>query len=327
MSGLHTALQEITLVLFTTLVPSGAVAFILTGVPVLAGLVARRPPSAVPGAVPGHAREARRLEKALFVPILLVLVGLVASASHLGMPSNALYVLTKTGSSPLSTEVAAVVVFLGLASSYWLYSFALRPRRAVRAALLLLADLAAVASVASTALAYSVPTMITWSSPLLAAGLVASAFCAGPLVALSTLRAAAPALLSRRGRAGLCSLCAAGLAASALLMAVQGARLPGIGNYMTSTAQLAPGYWWMLAAHAALVAAGLGLCMSASRDGRRPAYSMRGAGEKTAAPSRALAASVLAALPCLAGAVLALAGVFVSRFAFYMQHLTVGLGT
>ena len=42
------------------------------------------------------------------------MVGLVASATHLGNPANALYVFLGVGRSPLSTEVFCAVVFLAL---------------------------------------------------------------------------------------------------------------------------------------------------------------------------------------------------------------------
>lgn len=110
MDGFSVALSEITLVLFTTLAPSGAVAYLLMSLPVLSGRVT------------GDA--ARRLNQLTCLPLLVAMVGLVASATHLGNPANALYVFTGVGRSPLSTEVFAAVIFLALAGVYWLYSFA-----------------------------------------------------------------------------------------------------------------------------------------------------------------------------------------------------------
>ena len=106
-SGFDTALGEITLVLFTTLAPSGVVAFICMGLPVLGrgASVALR----------------QRLNVFLGLPLVVAMVGLVASATHLGNPANALYVFLGVGRSPLSTEVFCAVVFLALAGLYWLY--------------------------------------------------------------------------------------------------------------------------------------------------------------------------------------------------------------
>ena len=106
MDGFSIAFSEITLVLFTTLAPSGSVAYLLMGLPVLAGRAT------------GEA--AQRLNHFSCVPLGITMVGLIASATHLGNPANALYVFTGVGRSPLSTEVFFAVVFLMLAGVYWL---------------------------------------------------------------------------------------------------------------------------------------------------------------------------------------------------------------
>ena len=100
-SGLDTALGEITLVLFTTLAPSGVVAYACMALPVLV----RSTADAV----------RQRINLFLNIPLAVSMVGLVASATHLGNPANALYVFLGVGRSPLSTEVFCAVVFLALA--------------------------------------------------------------------------------------------------------------------------------------------------------------------------------------------------------------------
>ena len=127
-SGFDTALGEITLVLFTTLAPSGVVAFICMGLPVLGrgASVALR----------------QRLNVFLGLPLVVAMVGLVASATHLGNPANALYVFLGVGRSPLSTEVFCAVVFLALAGLYWLYNFVEHPKPQLQRAWLVLAMLA-----------------------------------------------------------------------------------------------------------------------------------------------------------------------------------------
>ena len=92
------------------------------------------------------------------------MVGLIASATHLGNPSNALYVFTGVGRSPLSTEVFAAVIFLALAGVFWLYSFAERPHVGLQRGLLAAIDVAIVAFVVAVAFAYSVDTILTWSA-------------------------------------------------------------------------------------------------------------------------------------------------------------------
>ena len=141
-SGFDTALGEITLVLFTTLAPSGVVAFICMGLPVLGrgASVALR----------------QRLNVFLGLPLVVAMVGLVASATHLGNPANALYVFLGVGRSPLSTEVFCAVVFLALAGLYWLYNFVEHPKPQLQRAWLVLAMLAGAVFVAAVGCAYSV---------------------------------------------------------------------------------------------------------------------------------------------------------------------------
>lgn len=114
-TGFATAFSEITLVLFTTLAPSGAVAYALMSFPIIRGRLSDD----------AH----RRIDKALCIPLIVSLVGLVASATHLGNPANALYVFMGVGRSPLSNEVFSAVIFLAFSGVYWLYSFAVKPRR------------------------------------------------------------------------------------------------------------------------------------------------------------------------------------------------------
>ena len=85
-TGFATAFSEITLVLFTTLAPSGAVAYALMSFPIIYGRLSDD----------AH----RRIDKALCIPLIVSLVGLVASATHLGNPANALYVFMGGGEKP-----------------------------------------------------------------------------------------------------------------------------------------------------------------------------------------------------------------------------------
>ena len=86
---METALMEITLVVLTTLAPAGIVAYAALAV----WLVASRSPE-----------ECNAVSHWLIVPLVFPLLGFVASATHLGTPANALYVLTGIGRSPCSTR-------------------------------------------------------------------------------------------------------------------------------------------------------------------------------------------------------------------------------
>ena len=149
--GFSFAFEEICLVLFTTLAPTGAIALFA-----LSLIALRRPDDAAALA---------RLNLFMCVPIVVTIVGLVASTSHLGSPANALYVMCGVGRSPLSNEVASAVLFLGVAGLYWAYSFAEHPRVAVQRMWLVAIAATAAVFVGFVAIAYSHETIVTWNTP------------------------------------------------------------------------------------------------------------------------------------------------------------------
>ena len=168
-SGLETALNEITLVLFTTMAPAGTFALMIRGAFALKG---------------GRREEARAaLDRYTCVPLVIALVGLVASATHLGNPANALYVLVGVGRSPLSNEVVAGVVFFGVAGIYWLTAFSERPNLSLRRAALVLIEVTGALFVTAIAFAYDAETILTWRTVYVPAALWLNALVAGPIIA------------------------------------------------------------------------------------------------------------------------------------------------
>lgn len=289
MSGLATALSEITLVLFTTLAPSGTVAYVLMNLPVVFGWA--------------RGADHDRLDRFSCLPLAVAMVGLVASATHLGNPSNALYVFTAVGRSPLSTEVFCAVVFMAMAGVYWLYSFSVRPRRGLQRAAVIVIDLAAVAFLVAVAFAYDVGTITTWSMPLVPVCLLANSLVGGPIIACLGFAAAFYEPAFPRWARRLAVLSAAALAANVALYAAMAGELLGAGNELASVSQLVPDFPLCVAAFAALGAAGLWVGWKGLRFGGRRLIAM------------------------LAGSsALVLADILVMRFVFYMSHLTIGLG-
>lgn len=289
-SGWDTALGEITLVLFTTLAPSGVVAFVLMGLAVLS----RRTDEAL----------RRRLNLFLGIPLVVSMVGLVASATHLGNPANALYVFFGVGRSPLSTEVFCAVVFLALAGLYWLYQFAEHPRRRVQRVWLALAMAAGVVFVVAVAFAYAADTIVSWNTVYVPLNLVLNSLVGGPVLAIAGLCAAGCERVQGRFGCVLAAMAAVALVANVIGFALQGAQLGSIENSFTSADQLVPAFGFMVAAFAALGAAGIVLDAAALRRG----------------------AARLSVPRATTAAVLVLAGIFIMRFAFYLMHMTVGLG-
>ena len=135
-----------------------------------------------------------------------------------------------------------------------------------------------------------------------------NALVGGPVLALVGLRAARwePAC-GRFGRAAL-ALSTAAFAANLVSFGLQSASLPFIENAFLAASDLVPYYGLMIAAFGVLALAGIGL------DAQALLGRTQGGGRQLGV-ARAAAACALV-----------LAGIFVMRFAFYMMHLTVGLG-
>ena len=122
--------------------------------------------------------------------VAAVLVGFIASATHLGTPANALHVFSGVGRSPLSNEVLSAVAFLFLVGSYWMMAFKERFPDAVAKPWLALACLAGIALIACTSMAYNVDTVPTWDTAFTPANLVLAALLAGPVLGLLFLELA-----------------------------------------------------------------------------------------------------------------------------------------
>lgn len=312
--GLNNALGEITLALFTTLAPAGAISCAALCVSLL---------------FPGLNDICRvRISRYLWIPILVALVGLVASATHLGNPANALYVLTGVGRSPLSNEICIAIVAFGLAGSYWLASFSEKRRPLLERAWLVATICGALAFTASLAFAYNVETIVTWALPTTPLNLVLNAFMAGPLIALVVVVAAeasavssfsaeaaggdfgeAPeagkspaAIYNLRFAQGLVVVSALSFVANVVGYLVQGYLALGLANSTLSVQQLVPHYYGCVGAFAVLAGVAVALSLHAVFRARRLSL------------KRALVSAVFAFL-----------AIFIMRFVFYMMYLTVGI--
>lgn len=163
-----------TLAIFTSLAPAGMVAFFLLGLYAL--LREEVEPEGI-----------RALNPWFAVPLTVTWLGFIASATHLGMPSNALYVVTGMGRSPLSNEVAAVVGFLFFSGLFWLYTFRLRYKLVLAKTLLAAAMLFAFAGVGFSSNAYAIGTIPSWDAWYTPANLWLSGLAGGGGLASATL--------------------------------------------------------------------------------------------------------------------------------------------
>ena len=266
--------------LFTSLAPAGVVAFLALA---LVRLWSRDRTASV------------RIDRMIALPFSVVLIGFIASATHLGTPANALHVFSGVGRSPLSNEVLSAVAFLFLVGSYWMMAFKERFPDAVAKPWLALACLAGIALIACTSMAYNVDTVPTWDTAF------TPALLAGPVLGLLFLELAQvrPRALER----ALVVLAAPALVAGTVVLALHQESLSAIANNEFAASTLAPSYPAVIGAHLivgaiALAIAGLSMKRVQSR--------------RTTLALRATAS------------LLALAAVFVTRIVFYHLHMTVG---
>lgn len=297
---METALNEITLVLFTTLAPAGVIGYLMM---------------AVAAVRTGDKARSDAASRYLVVPLVLAISGLIASATHLGTPANALYVLAGVGRSPLSNEVVAAVAFLALGGIYWIASFRDDIPRLFRIVWLAVTAVAGLAFVGFISVAYSVPTVPTWNLPMVPATLWMCGLASGPAVALFGL------LLghvepSRRIAAAVLALSGAASVANIALLSAEWAALEGIATVGMRAIDLVPPFFAVALAFGLLEAGSLGLCARAT-------LFPFARGDDPFAAARRIRLVRLALLA--AGALCVLAACFIVRFSFYAMHLTLGV--
>lgn len=298
---METAINEITLVLFTTIAPAGVIGYL-----VMASAVMRSRDEA----------RASAVSRFLVVPLVLTISGLIASATHLGTPANALYVLTGVGRSPLSNEVVAAVVFLALGGIYWIVSFRDDLTRAFRLAWLSVTAAAGLAFVGLIAVAYSVSSVPTWNLPTVPLTLWLCALSSGPAVGLLGM------LMARqepdpRATVVVIALAACAAAGNACVLAGEWQALQGLATTTTRAIDLVPTMPLAIGAYALCEAASLALCGTAAL---RRTFAAGSDPFAAAQRSRTARLSLMAA-----GVTIGLAGCFAIRFSFYAMHMTVGV--
>lgn len=309
---METALTEITLVLFTTIAPAGLVGY---GVMALYSLMA------------SERLQAEAASHYLVVPLVLVITGLIASATHLGTPANALYVLTGVGRSPLANEVIAVVAFLVVGGTWWMVSFRDDITLALRRAAVVLTLAAIVVALFFIAVAYSVPWIPTWALPTVPLTLFLNALVSGVVVGLFGLAAAGQQPSKRFITATLAVAAVAAVANGAVLLA-QWNELAAIETTLVAAPDLVPWTPAAIGGFLLLSLAALVLCIVAER--RRKTRQDTAAGKIAAVMGTgegAAPTSEHCGHPLLLGAavLLVLLACFLVRFTFYAMRMTVGV--
>ena len=149
---MNTAFSEIPLAIFTTFAPIGAGAFIALALALLKDNLSEK--------------QLQHADKWTLVPALFILVGLGASVAHLGDPGHILSAVSGFGASPLTNEVISGCILITLALLYVIIGFMGKFSTASRKLFACIVALAALVFAIFTGLAYMIPTIASWSSPL-----------------------------------------------------------------------------------------------------------------------------------------------------------------
>lgn len=274
------------LALFTTLAPAGVIAFIILA---LIRLKADSHETAV------------RIDRIIALPFSVVLIGFIASATHLGTPANALHVFAGVGRSPLSNEVLAAICFLFLVESYWIVAFRQHFPDIIAKPWLVLSCLSGVALIVLTSLAYSAPTVPTWDTPYTPANLILSALLAGSVLGILFLEITYTHPHNMEVFL-LITACTA-LVAGTIVLIMQSKSLATITNNEFCAISLALHYPFIIAIHLLLGLIGVTVTGFSLRLNKRPRSAL-----------------ILRIVACI----LVLIAVFITRMEFYNLHMTIG---
>lgn len=248
--------EHAALAVFTTLAPMGAGAFIVLTYAFLAG----KPDQAA----------AKRLDRWTALPLAVLAVGFAGAFMHLASPLGAFGVFAGVGSSPLSNEILAGVLFVVAAVIYWALGLAGKLSEGARRAFLIALSVLAVVFSAFCGLAYMMHTIPTWNTPTSIVQMVGFMVAGGTVLGFCTVGLAKVGLPKGAGTVAL-ALTLAGVVVASAGFGMQIAGLEGIRNIWGSAAQLVPAIGMMLAAFAACGLLGAVLAYVASKKAFAPA--------------------------------------------------------
>lgn len=285
---MEAAFAELPLALFTTLAPMGAGAFVALALAFLTTKFSDE--------------QVKKIDRMTIIPLVVVLVGFVASFFHLASPMHAPFVFAGIGSSPLSNEILVGSIFVVLALVYVIVALTGKLNGGTRKGFVSVVALAAVVFACFTGMAYMMDTIASWNSPLTIVQLLGFALVGGMPLGTLVLGLAGSLTDALKGSYKMAALVVVVVGA---LLAIVGfcVQVMGVGsleNALVSGADLVADVTIYLAvAVACFVLAAAGTV--AALMGKSP-VGMAGF-----------------------GAVMAVIGIFVARLVFYAVQLSVGL--
>ena len=285
---MEAALNELPLALFTTLAPMGAGAFVALACALFTTTFSDE--------------QLKKIDRFMAIPLIVVLVGFVASFFHLASPLHAPLVFAGVGSSPLSNEIVAGCIFTVLAVVYWIMGVTGKLPASARKGFAAVVAVAAIVFACFTGLAYVMDTIASWNSPLVPVQFAGFALTGGMALGALVLTLAGALDDAAKGSFKTVALAVVAvgvvLAVAAFCAHVMG--VSGLSNALENGADLVSEVTsFMVLAAVLLVASGVATVLAVR--GMSP-----------------MALSLVAV-------VLAVAGIFVARLVFYAVQLSVGL--
>ncbi|WP_303865260.1 DmsC/YnfH family molybdoenzyme membrane anchor subunit [Senegalimassilia anaerobia] len=245
---------------------------------------------------------AAKLDRLSIIPFLVACVGFACAFFHLATPLNAFGVFSGVGSSPLSNEIVAGVVFMVAAAVYVALALAGKLSGGLRRVLLVVCAVLAVVFSLFMGAAYmmfTIPSWNTWATPaqMLGFALLGGAMLVGVLVAASDVR---DAVLASGAKRALLALGGAGALLAVAALAVFLTSANALPSVWADTSALVPSVLPYAVAAAVLLV--LGAMLLAGVLAKKPAVLLSGAGVASVA-----------------------VGILVARLAFYAVQISAGI--
>lgn len=229
----QTAMSELPLLIFTLLVPLA-----IMGMALIAFV---RGSDAV-----DDETVTKKVDKLLWIPGALMLVGLIAAFFHLGSPSHAFGMAAGIGRSPLSNEICVAGVSILIALIYWIYAAAKHPARSTHKTFGIILIILAFLTALFTGLAYMIDTVLTWNNPYGTLGQLGLAMLGGVAV-MELVLACADWPTSDLAKKFVNIFGGIGLALVVVVLLAQGAMAGSVMNSASMTLAASMGQYWAFA--------------------------------------------------------------------------------
>lgn len=280
-------LAEMPLALFSTFAPMGAGAFAVLAIAFLTTTF--------------DADETKRIDRMTLIPLCFAAFGFVASFFHLANPGNVFGVFAGTGTSPLSNEIVAGVVFLVAAIVYWVVAMTGKLSGGARKGFATVVALLGIVFAAFTGAAYMIDTIVSWNTVFVPLEMVGFALVGGGAVGVMTLGlAGVQTKLAAPFGTAVMAVVVVGAVMGVLFAFLQTTGVSGMQNYVMDGANVAAGVTMWLACGALIVAAACVFAVLAVR-------------------GKSMTAFGVTATVC------AVVGILVLRIVFYATEFSVGL--